>query len=105
MTEGSIPVDLFNPGQVFACMGFLEAADALVGEAEGRFDWSNEGNVRFRLRAGGDENPFGRALGFLAAAEIRRYAPTGYADPRSKKKSAATDDNGGHAPDHDAPDP
>ena len=25
MAESSIPVDLFNPGQVFACLGFLEA--------------------------------------------------------------------------------
>ena len=25
MAEASIPVDLLNPGQVFACLGFLEA--------------------------------------------------------------------------------
>ena len=37
MAESSIPVDLFNPGQVFACLGFLEAADVLCGHAEGRF--------------------------------------------------------------------
>lgn len=38
MTEASIPVDLLNPGQVFACIGFLEAADVLLGEAMGVFD-------------------------------------------------------------------
>ena len=35
VAEAEIPVDLFNPGQVFACLGFLEAADILVGDAEG----------------------------------------------------------------------
>ncbi len=34
MAESSIPVDLFNPGQVFACLGFLEAADVLCGDAD-----------------------------------------------------------------------
>ena len=31
MARASIPVDLFNPGQVLASLGFLEAADALLG--------------------------------------------------------------------------
>ncbi|RMF69984.1 MAG: type I-U CRISPR-associated protein Cas8c, partial [Alphaproteobacteria bacterium] len=53
MAEAAIPVDLFNPGQVFACLGFLEAAEILLGEAEGGFDWSNEADVRFILRAAG----------------------------------------------------
>jgi hypothetical protein len=35
MAEASIPVDLLNPGQVFACLGFMEAADILLGDAEG----------------------------------------------------------------------
>ena len=70
MAESSIPVDLFNPGQVFACLGFLEAADVLCGDAEGRFDWSDEAEVRFCLRAAGDENPFETVLKFLAEAEI-----------------------------------
>ena len=30
--------DLTNPGQVFACLGFAEAADVLLGQAEGGFD-------------------------------------------------------------------
>lgn len=93
MAMGSIPVDLFNPGQVFACLGFLEAAEVLLGDAEGGFDWSDEADVRFVLRAGGAENPFSVVLAFLAEADIVRVAPIGYADPlaANKKKSAVKD--------------
>ena len=92
MTEHSIPVDLFNPGQVFACLGFLEAADVLCGEAQGCFhDWDNNSVARFHLSTGGNENPFEAVLGFLAEeAEIRRVAPRGYVDPPPKKKKSAS---------------
>lgn len=70
MAEVSIPVDLLNPGQVFACLGFLEAADVLLGEARGGFDWSNEANVRFRLEAATDENPIEAVLLFLQLSEV-----------------------------------
>jgi CRISPR-associated protein Csb3 len=79
MAEASIPVDLLNPGQVVACLGFLEAADALLGDAEGGFDWSTESDVRFRLRAAGEENPFEVVLEFLAGAEVRPFVPGGLA--------------------------
>lgn len=92
MVEASIPVDLFNPGQVFACLGFLEAADVLLGDAEGGFEWSKEADVRFLLRAAGDENPFRVVLKFLAEAEVRRCAPIGYTDPPPKKKASVEDD-------------
>jgi CRISPR-associated protein Csb3 len=85
MAESSIPVDLFNPGQVFACLGFLEAADVLLGDAEGGFDWRNEADVRFRMQAAGDGNPFAIVLEFLAAAKPQRWAPLGYSDPPPKK--------------------
>jgi len=75
MAEAAIPVDLFNPGQVFACLGFLEAADVLLGEAQGGFDWSNEVDTRFLLRAAGDENPVEAVLAFLAEAEVVALAP------------------------------
>ena len=90
--RASIPVDLFNPGQVFACMGFMEAADVLLGDAECGFDWSDEANVRFLLSARGEENPFAAVLRFLAEADVRRCAPNGYIDPASKKKKSAEDD-------------
>lgn len=75
MDEYFVPVDLFNPGQVFACLGFLEAADILLGDAEGGFDWTDEPNVRFLLRAAGDKNPFGVVLDFLAPAEVEECRP------------------------------
>jgi CRISPR-associated protein Csx14 len=40
MHEASIPVDLRNPGQVFACYGFAEACEALFDDrCEIRFDY------------------------------------------------------------------
>lgn len=83
MAEASIPVNLFNPGQVFACLGFLEAADVLLGDAEGGFDWSDETNVKFCLRAYGEENPIVTVLEFLANAKVKAVAPEGW---RPKKE-------------------
>ena len=74
MIEVEIPVDLLNPGQVFACLGFLEAADILCGNAEGGFDWRHD-DTRFRLKASGDANPFSRVLGFLDEATVASVAP------------------------------
>jgi CRISPR-associated protein Csb3 len=75
MVEASIPVDLFNPGQVFACLGFLEAADILLGDASGGFDWSDELDVKFRLQTATDSNPVGAVLEFLASVEPRQVRP------------------------------
>ncbi|MCY4237669.1 MAG: type I-U CRISPR-associated protein Cas8c [Rhodospirillaceae bacterium] len=71
--ETSIPVDLINPGQVFACLGFLEAAHVLCGGAEGRFDWHDE--EKFFLRISGEVNPFEKVLEFLSKVEVRAIAP------------------------------
>lgn len=96
MAEASIPVDLLNPGQVFACVGFLEAADVLLGNAEARFDWTDSACARFVLRATRDKNPFEVVLEFLAGAKVRRSAPIGYVEPPVKKpkktKKATSDD-------------
>ena len=89
MAESSIPVNLFNPGQVFACLGFLEAADMLCGDAEGGFDWSNEEEVKFCLRVESDDNPFESVLEFLAGAKVKAVAPEGWRpqkEPKDKKK-------------------
>lgn len=75
MAEAVIPVDLFNPGQVFACLGFIEAADILLGGAQGGFDWSNEVATRFHISAAGDEDPVRAVLTFLAEAEVSVAAP------------------------------
>jgi CRISPR-associated protein Csx14 len=99
MAERSIPVDLFNPGQVFACLGFLEAAEVLLGDAEGGFDWSDEANVCFHLRARGDADPVRAVLQFLAAAEVRKCLPSGSADltPVPVDGDEEDDDEGGDA--------
>lgn len=88
MGRSTIPVDLRNPGQVFACLGFLEAADILCGPAEGGFDWRDD--ELFVLDAEGAENPVALVLDFLAATGVRRVAPTGWADPPKKGKATKT---------------
>ena len=87
MGKASIPVDLANPGQVFACLGFVEAADALLGEARGGFDWRHD--VRFRLESTGDANPVERVLRFLEEAEVVSLAPPG-SDNRTEKWGIGT---------------
>ncbi|MEQ1616907.1 MAG: hypothetical protein ABL883_01010 [Terricaulis sp.] len=76
MAEASIPVELFNPGQVFACLGFLEAAEVLLGDAEGGFEWGDGSNVAaFRLSSAGQKNPFATAIEFVLNAEVRWFSP------------------------------
>jgi CRISPR-associated protein Csx14 len=74
MAEASIPVDIFNPGQVFACMGFLEAAEVLLGSARGGFDWTSTGDF-FHLHARGDEHPLAIVLNFLKSAQVKWLSP------------------------------
>ena len=87
MAESSIPVDLFNPGQVFACLGSLEAADVLCGDAEGGFDWTDETEVRFCLRAEGEKNPFEAVMEFLARGEVKAVAPQGWRPKKEPTKA------------------
>lgn len=77
MARASIPVDLFNPGHVFACLGLVEAADILVGQARGAFDWRNPAASEFHLSAGGSEDPVRLVLAFLAQAAIETTVPFG----------------------------
>ena len=105
MTEASIPVDLFNPGQVFACMGFLEAANVLLGQAEGGFDWTNESDVRFKVRADGSLNPIEAVLAFLAKAEVRPYAHRGFDRASKKKKRGEAPTRSVDEGDHDSEEP
>lgn len=81
MAESVIPVDFYNPGQVFACLGFQEAAEVLCGEAEGGFDWSDEADAKFCLRVKGDQEPMEVVLNFLAGAEIITVCPAGIKGP------------------------
>lgn len=77
MAESSIPVDLLNPGHVFACLGVLEAAELLIGDAMAAFDWDGGRGPRFRVAASGEEPPVERVLRFLGGAEIVARAPAG----------------------------
>ena len=86
MAESSIPVDLYSAGQVFACLGFLEVSDVLCCNAEGRFDWSDDVNVRFCLRTNGNKNPFATVLGFLAGVELTAVAPRGWRPKKDPSK-------------------
>ncbi|WP_374763461.1 type I-G CRISPR-associated protein Cas8g2 [Yunchengibacter salinarum] len=86
MADHSIPVDLFNPGQVFACLGFLEAADVLLGGAKGGFNWHDEAEPRFHIHAAGGENPVATVLNFLARAEVKSIAPQGSKNDTRKWK-------------------
>ena len=95
MAEASIPVDLLNPGQVFACLGFLEAADSLCGEAKGGFDWRGSDGVRFRLEASGSEDPVARVLRFLDEATVASVAPVSSSNRTDKwKVDTRTDPSG-----------
>ncbi len=77
MAESSIPVDLLNPGQVFACLGILEATEVLLGNARAAFDWSGTRETTFSVVASGEEPPVGRVLRLLEDAEVIARAPHG----------------------------
>ncbi len=73
MGQSRIPVDLWNPGQVFACMGLLEAADILCGRAEGWFDW--HGEPYFQLSTEKENYPLAAIFDFLTEAKVCAVAP------------------------------
>ncbi len=75
----AIPVDLKSPGQVLACMGFLEAAEVLLGGVEAHFDWSQP-QAQFVLSASGEKNPFEVVLEFLSKAKAIELTPIGYVE-------------------------
>jgi CRISPR-associated protein Csb3 len=74
MAQASIPVDLFNPGQVFACMGFLEATEVLLGNARGGFAWSHSGDF-FNIDTGGHASTIEVVLDFVKEAEVKWLSP------------------------------
>lgn len=75
MGTSTIPVDLLNPGQVFACLGVLEVAECLLGEACGGFDWSDPHNVVFTATARGDSSPLLATLDLLRSARVTALTP------------------------------
>ncbi len=78
MAEAQIPVDLRNPGQVFACLGLMEAAEILCGACEGGFDYrGGETSALFRLRVEGAVDPIRSVVAFLAKSKPVAVAPKG----------------------------
>ena len=76
MAESAIPVDVLNPGQVFACIGIMEAAEVLLGGAAAAFDWNSGRETMFRVSATGMEPPVERVMRFLEEADVVVRAPT-----------------------------
>ncbi len=77
MARASIPVDLFNPGQVFACLGFMEMAGVLHGYARAGFDWISGTQDQFHLATTDERNPFDAVLGCLASSRVSAFVPQG----------------------------
>lgn len=77
MGTSSIPVDLFNPGQVFACLGLMEMVELLGGGARGRFDWSDPTRALFHLVGDCSEDPLHTAQRFISEASVTSLAPPG----------------------------
>ncbi|GAB4557460.1 MAG: hypothetical protein Tsb0020_01660 [Haliangiales bacterium] len=90
MSLASIPVDLFNPGQVFGCLGFMEAAIELCGSARATYDWSDPRQSRFHLDVPGDANGFETVLRFLAEATVSSQAPFSEPDLATEKWNVDT---------------
>lgn len=79
MAQAAIPVDLRNPGQVFACLGLMEAIEILTGEpCEGRFSYTDsETHTRFEMSAAGECSPIETVVRFLSNSEVVAIAPRG----------------------------
>lgn len=86
LAESAFTVDLLNPGQVFACLGVLEAAEILQGDASAAFDWTGR-EVVFRVAAGDDEPPAERIMRFLEEADVVARVPRGSRNLEAWKKS------------------
>ena len=86
MSKAAIPVDLTNPGQVFACLGLVEAAHVLMGDVQGAFDWNDPEHVVFRIEGQGPMNPVRKVLDFLNEAKVVTLAPPGSANTSTKWK-------------------
>jgi CRISPR-associated protein Csb3 len=78
MGRASIPVDLLNPGQVFACVGLMEATELLRGPCGGAFvGLRDESVASFDLTTASSEQPVNEVLDFLWRARAVAVAPWG----------------------------
>ena len=97
MAESAIPVDLLNPGHVFACLGIMEAADLLLGGAAGAFDWHDGRETTFHVAAEGADPPVERVMRFLEEAAVVTRVPA------QSRNVDAWKTSWGAAPEVDAP--
>ena len=86
MAIATIPVDLFNPGQVFACLGLVEAVETFIGPCRAAFDWRKSMYPVFRLGVDGECDPVAAALQHLATAEVKALIPPGSSHRTDKWK-------------------
>lgn len=84
--RAQVPVDLLNPGQVFACIGLAELTQCRSGSATGGFDWTDPEQTRFWLESPEDEDPVAAAIEFLVEADVAGEAP-----PRAPGRPDAAD--------------
>ena len=78
MTRPSIPVDLLNPGQVFACLGFVEAAEVLIGPCSSQFECTSSSTEgRFFLDIRSENDPFAEVIEFLCRCSVTAMVPAG----------------------------
>jgi CRISPR-associated protein Csb3 len=90
MAQASVPVDLRNPGQVFACLGLMEATEILIGPCEGRFAYTDsETKTQFELVAPGEDNPVRKVVQFLATCRVVALVPDGMQTPKEVWKVQA----------------
>ena len=75
MGQSRIPVDLRNPGQVFACLGLMEVMESLGSAVCGGFENDN-GQAKFVIKADKTYSPVGTALDFLTCAKVVAIAPS-----------------------------
>lgn len=95
MGASTIPVDLLNPGQVFACLGLMEAVEVLCGPCEGVFEQqAGETLSVFRFETAQASDPLETVVSFLERAEVRALAPHG-SGLRAKEPGVATEELGG----------
>ena len=78
MSTRRLPVDLLNPGQVFACLGLIELTEILVGPCESAFlSEGRQTNAMFELSGPGDVDPVRLAVEFVKEADVCAIAPLG----------------------------
>lgn len=70
----AIPVDVLNPGQVFACYGLIDLAELLCGDVRAGFV-----DDRFVIEAKSEVEPVKTAIDFIAGSKTYVLLPKGIA--------------------------